>query len=682
MNGQINRYESTLTVCVNSDNPNWRDFESESFTLTTRWDDSGISHEDILFLSFSVDDRIFKRKIKSANLSTYSIGSARAIPIIEPIIKEIVSYENQPKSFPSPVFYTNVSPNKAPSTVANQVGYFEVYSNNTYDHFGQFVNVLKYGISVNDRSGNSPSIIYGYHSQHRPALNVTSDDVELVATNPIPAAGGFVDRSKAARFTWDVTYDTANVPGVIYQKSATIRWRPKGTESYTEVHVGGDEQEFIFAENTFSSGYFEWCISILSDDDVQGEFSEWIEFSTVDSTSTAIPISPVDMYFDVNEAQLFTWKHIISSGSPQTKFDLQYSDDAANWVDIQSETTDRENYLVPAGTLPTGKLFWRVRTYNADGVGGEWSNPASIIGIGKPKPPRISNITNQARPNISWQTDDQIAFRVQVYLEGAILVDSMETAGSIKSYQIPEYLNDGRYTFRVCIKNSNGQLSDWSTASAKITTTKPTPPIVTGRAVENAAYITAQLAGEISRAYLLRDGVPIANFTGAYYDYSEIGEHEYAIRVINADDNFADSEPVFVKIDIKCVAQIAPEDDLSNIVPLKFRRGEPAALSAGIEPTGENMYFAGRRYPVYEFSEFLSETHESSFSVRSQDEWRRIKELAQSRKTVLYRDIRGNCFYCIISALQFDQDWYTTDFSISLLRVDRVDRIEYAAPEV
>lgn len=59
-----------------------------------------------------------------------------------------------------------------------------------------------------------------------------------------------------------------------------------------------------------------------------------------------------------------------------------------------------------------------------------------------------------------------------------------------------------------------------------------------------------------------------------------------------------------------------------------------------------------------------------------------IKELAISRKTVLYRDVRGNCFYGIISALQFDQDRYSTDFSISLLRVDHVGRIEYDPAEV
>lgn len=682
MNGQTNRFESTLTVCVNSDKPNWRDYESESFTLTTKWDNLGISHEDILFLSFAVNDRIFKRKIKSANLSTYSIGGARAIPIIEPVIKETVSYENQPKSFPAPVAYTNISPNKAPNTVANQVGYFEIYSNSTYDHFGQFVNILKYGLLINDRSGNSPSVVYGYNSQHKPAINVTSDDVELTATDTIPAAGGFVDRLKTAKFSWSVTYDPSNVPGEIYQKSATIRWRPKGSEAYTEIPITDGKQEHIFAENTFSSGNFEWCISIISDDDVEGAFSDWIDFSTIDATSTTIAVSPINIYVDINEPQMFKWEHIISSGSPQTKFDLQYSDDTINWTALQSEETDRENYIVPAGTLPTGKLFWRVRTYNTDGAAGEWSNPASIIGIGKPKAPGITGITNQARPKISWQADDQIAYQVEVYSGTSLLIDSMETAGSTKLYRIPEYLNDGRYTFRVRIKNSNGQLSDWSSASANISTVKPKPPIVTGQAVENAAYITAQLAEEVSTAYLLRDGVPIAKFTGAYYDYSEIGEHEYAIRAINADDNFVDSDPVFIIINIGRVAQIAPEDDLTKIVRLQFRRGEPTMLSAEMEPAGESMNFAGRKYPIYEFGEFLSESYDSSFSVRTREEWDRIKELATSRKTVLYRDVRGNCFYGIISALQFDQDRYSTDFSISLLRVDHVGRIEYDPAEV
>ena len=105
-------------------------------------------------------------------------------------------------------------------------------------------------------------------------------------------------------------------------------------------------------------------------------------------------------------------------------------------------------------------------------------------------------------------------------------------------------------------------------------------------------------------------------------------------------------------------------------------------LSAEMEPAGESMNFAGRKYPIYEFGEFLSESYDSSFSVRTREEWDRIKELAISRKTVLYRDVRGNCFYGIISALQFDQDRYSTDFSISLLRVDHVGRIEYDPAEV
>lgn len=500
---------------------------------------------------------------------------------------------------------------------------------------------------------------------------------------------GFANEKEPIEIGWDIKYyyvgdneekkyltSTTRV-----QKNATIKWRNKGSSSENIIENVGKNQRYTFPANTFSADSIEWCVKIMSDDDIWGDYSEWYELSTMDSLPTTRPIAPVNAYIDTTSENLFEWQHDISTGTNQSRFDLQYSTDGATWTDMASEETDRCNYLLPAGSLPTGKLFWRVRTYNSDGVEGGWSDPASIIGIGKPKAPGITDITNQARPKISWQADDQIAFRVQVYSGDALLIDSMETAGSTKSYRITEYLDDGRYTFRVRIKNSNGQLSDWSAASADITTVKPTPPVVSVRAVENAAYITAQLAEDISKAYLLRDGVPVAKFTGSYYDYSETGEHEYAVRAINVDDDFVDSEPVSVHISIERVAQIAPEDDLPSVIRLQYRRGEPTTLSAGIEPTGEQMNFAGRRYPVYEFGEFLTESYESSYSVRTQEEWNRIKELAKSRKPVLYRDIRGNRFYGIISSLKFDQDWYSTDFTISFLRIDHVDRIEYDSME-
>ncbi|MBC3938517.1 MULTISPECIES: hypothetical protein [Anaerotruncus] len=623
---------------------------------------------------------------KSIDDSFYNTFKITTIPIVNNWNEDTINSDNRPE------FLTNNT--TAAETLYGNLTANAYYKANIKIYDDERREILT-GISI--KVGNSLLYTGGYvtiSANSRLASNIPY--LELIAgdvlNTPVGTlhTSGFANEKEPIEIGWDIKYyyisdngEKANLRITARaQKNATIKWKNKGSSFENIIENIGENQRYTFQANTFSADSIEWCVRVMSDDDVWGDYSEWYELTTVDVLPTSRPISPVNAYIDTTSDNLFEWQHDIGTGTSQSKFDLQYSTDGSMWIDLASEETDRCSYLLPKGTLPTGKLFWRVRTYNTDGAAGEWSNPASIIGIGKPKAPGITGITNQARPKISWQADDQIAYQVEVYSGASLLIDSMETAGSTKLYRIPEYLNDGRYTFRVRIKNSNGQLSDWSSASANISTVKPKPPIVTGHAVENAAYITAQLAEEVSTAYLLRDGVPIAKFTGAYYDYGEIGEHEYAIRAINADDNFVDSDPVFITINIGRVAQIAPEDDLTKIVRLQFRRGEPAMLSAEMEPAGESMNFAGRKFPIYEFGEFLSESYDSSFSVRTREEWDRIKELAISRKTVLYRDVRGNCFYGIISALQFDQDRYSTDFSISLLRVDHVGRIEYDPAEV
>ena len=560
---------------------------------------------------------------------------------------------------------------------------------NAYNSF-EFINSA--GTTANDtyfRIRHTWTDAYYYRVTAKFNLASATDPIyfDIDCYAPAPAvsslfpAGGFVDRTKPFKLSWTLKASELVYGNAVTQTAAKIRYRATGTTPYTEVDVAGNIREYTFPANTFSSP-FE--IQVLTQ--TNGGWSEpsaWTQYTTIDVTPAApLPLEPSDDYRKIDEPILFKWQHVINTGTAQTKADLQYSAVDGVWNDLVTVTGATQQYNVPANTLPAGMLQWRVRTYNLDGVVGPWSATASFVGIGSPVLPIITSISNSARPIVNWQATNQQGYQLTIVQNGQTIWDSGEIYGAQKVIGIPEYLKNGSYSLSLRIINTLMFWSDWATVTFDVNVTGPVAPTMTvdGNATKNGVLISiGEYAPEVVRAYLLRNEIPIADVTGitSYIDYTVLGDASYAIRVVDASENFTDTSAATVTASVEC-AILAPVDEFSNFVVLNMKELEQPAISREKQILASSRHYAGRQLPVYVLSEFAEEQYAHAYYYTDIKDFQKLEDLINRRRTVLYRDRLGNKYYAVITNIAHTQEEYMYAFTLSVQRVDYVEAIPYA----
>ena len=451
-------------------------------------------------------------------------------------------------------------------------------------------------------SGTSEAVFYGEKSTRKPFLTCehSNDNVGIKADNLSPSAGAFVNRAQKNTFTWDAEDDTDLTEvcfAEVKQTSAVFEWRVKNASTSKTISVSGATTSCTVPANTFPSGTLEWRVKVTANSGTTTT-SAWQEITTTDVTPTAKPVSPSGIVIDATIANRFSWQHIISTGTPQSKAELQWSADGTTWNTLATVTGENQYYDVPANKFTSGTKYWRVRTYNTDGTPSEWSDKAEFIAINAPSAPSIVVQSTGPRPKISWQTSEQEAYQLTLsngYASGTVY-------GTEKAWRSPVYLADGSYTVRVRVQNQYGMWSEWSAAALPISHTEGEAITLSVDAGHEAA-LTWQTAGSYDFYLIERDGVAIARTAQKQYvDHTSIGSVTYRVRGCYADsDNYGVSNSATV--------EIMPETnmicDLETGVWLEMRLSETqlrtnrASFTAGVS----TVHLAGLAYPVEERSE-------------------------------------------------------------------------------
>lgn len=515
-------------------------------------------------------------------------------------------------------------------------------------------------------------------SSFNPYITLVFSDYNPTTERHSPSSG-FINEKLDNKFSWTisqpVSYESIN------QSSALFSWRVVGSDTVHDISVLGSDMFVTVPANTFPEGEIEWRVKVTSDDNMEGPFSEWMKLTTVDATPTCKNLSPNNTYLNGAVKNRLEWDYSIDTGSNPTGFEVQYMSESG-WVGLGSEENNNTYYDIPPYTLPAGQISWRVRAKNSDGVWSEWSDPALIIVQSPPMAPTISNITNTARPVVSWQASGQQSYILEVFSGYACVYSSGEIATDAKKHRITDYLDCGDYNARLRVKNVFGLLSEAGTLQFTLSYGRPTMPVLQSRAVQNGVQLTIANYSLFSKVYILRDGIPIHKMTSnVWTDYTALGTHQYVARGVNASDCYTDSPPVLGESTVD-ICQIACVESPGEPVYLKYRRGSRPTIAGELALEGTGVYLAGRTYPIYEFSEHRSEGYTLTYTCRKTDDFDALRELAFKGALMLYRDMLGNRFYCVITGLSPTQDGIGTDFSLSVVRVDCVERIDYDLPGV
>lgn len=449
----------------------------------------------------------------------------------------------------------------------------------------------KNGISVDEINTLDTAM-----SNYRPYMLVTYRDNDVTATlSGMSPASGYVPKGSANVFSWALTRSGACLEEV-KATSTIFRWRA-GRSGTINTIACGTAQKVTVPAGTFTTNDIQWSVSVTLN---TGETvtSDWITLSTAEAASTAKPISPSGIVIDATIANRFSWQHIISTGTPQSKADMQWSADGTTWNTLATVTGENQYYDVPANTFTSGTKYWRVRTYNTDGTASAWSDKAEFIAINAPSAPSIVIQSTGPRPRITWQTSEQEAYQLTLssgYASGTVY-------GTEKAWRSPVYLADGSYTVRVRVQNKYGMWSEWSAAALPISHTEGEAITMTATAGHEAA-LTWQTAGSYDFYLVERDGVAIARTVQKQYiDHTSIGSVTYRVRgCYDESDNYgvSNSDTVEIRPETNMIC------DLETGVWLEMRLSETqlrtnrTSFSAGVS----TVHLAGLAYPVEERSE-------------------------------------------------------------------------------
>ena len=490
---------------------------------------------------------------------------------------------------------------------------------------------------------------------------------EIVGINlsSLSPSNGSIVAANSTTFSW-----AEKASGCCYEAisrtSAKFRWRKSASDTVKEIAVPGTATSITIPANTFSGDSIQWQLSVTANSGVTTT-SDWMTLSLTDVDSTAVAVAPDRAVLDGASDNVFKWEHVISTGTAQTKAELQQSTDGSTWTELATVTGAANTWTAPAGTFTSGTKYWRVRTYNSKGAAGAWSAATQFIVLAAPATPPVSIVSTEPRPEIRWQSDEQQAYQVEI--------DGVYTSGTRfgtgKTWKAPFYLADGNYTVRVRVQNEYGFWSPWGTAALPVTNVPGGAITLTAEGGIEAAL--SWTLGSFDYYLVYRDGVAIAKVTEpGYTDAASIGGVRYQVRgCYNNSDNYSLSEAVEVTVSTDKVRLY----DMERGEWLHFLYDSSAHRSTGLSLSQDIQYvqLSGHTYPVAERSEFKSRALRITCVCADDAERQSLRALLGH--LTCCKTPEGNMTIGYPASITENSDDFFSTYSFTIEQIDRKEEI-------
>lgn len=519
-------------------------------------------------------------------------------------------------------------------------------------------------------------------SANKPKLEITVDDNDLVRVEAYywdsTYGGKTITKSSGADVTIDGILTRQN--GLCYSEVAQSGisgvWRANENSEEHEIPMADRQgQSLVFPLGTFGAlTQVQVRPKITSSNTLTWTPDTWLTINLEDAIPQAIPVSPVGESVDKNSQTVFRWSHVISTGSAQTKAELQKSTDGTTWTALATVTGAENSYTAPAGTFNLGVNFWRVRTYNADNVAGEWSGAAQFICIGAPDAPIVTVAGTHPRPVATWQANGQLAYQVEidgVYSSGTYY-------GTDKTWTAPMYLADGEHIVRVRVQNEYAMWSPWGSAALQVANTAGPAINLMAEAGDTVRLFWSAAGGYHYNFYLIyRNGKLIAKTTEhTCTDLRSIGSVSYQVRgCFAASSNYRLSNTMTVTASVPCVTLI--DLDTGDVLPLPYSASTHRTTGRNLSRGVQSVQLAGRRYPTIERSMHYAETISVACAFREAEDCAALEALVGKMVAVKTPESKMVSGCLSVLAATADGGFYTTyQFDVEQADVEEVVDID------
>ena len=478
---------------------------------------------------------------------------------------------------------------------------------------------------------------------------------------------GSINRFAASTFT--VQMQANGTPYTDYSVvDPVFYWRQSGESTWnsltmTRQSVGGvyKRAAVTIPANTFPKGTIQWYAS-AGDGQGNTRSTSIYNLSTVAVPITATPTAPIDTVETSNTPTVFTWTNSGTITIYPTLAQLQYSTDNVSWNDMGTVEGTGTSYTEPAGILPGGKIFWRVRVKNTDDVWGDWSAPVSFENFGAPF---VDNVTADSCPfsTVTWSSSTQAAYKIIV--EGRVY--GPYWGANVNSFQIPEPLSDGEHTVSVVVQNSYEQWSEPAETGFSVTNVPGEPVTLTGF-FDRDAELSWSTNDATSDFLIYRDGVQIGHASGySFTDRTVLDFHTW--RVINRlpGGYYTASNTVSGTLCTEglALALLAGGPWIDLTLSENPIRTTTAAAGRGVVL----RQFAGREYPDAEAAPYktLQISFDVSWTPAQADQARAFEALIG--EAVIFKEPGEEAFVGVLSAFQRSHSFPARSYSATVQRI-------------
>lgn len=309
----------------------------------------------------------------------------------------------------------------------------------------------------------------GWGAWKQATITITYAAVSQVVPVNSPTSG--IISALEAR-TFSVRLDASAPVYARFQISeASFFWRSGESGEYTELEMtpDGNTASVTIPSGTFPSGIIQWYATATDTTDRTTE-TDVYTLTALQAEVEATPIAPINVVESGSGPILFRWSFGSLDGSAQSRAELQYSLDGETWESLGSVQGTDTSFTAPGGTFPGGTVYWRVRSYNAAGTEGPWSDPATFVAYAAAI---VTGVTGNGRPfaTISWQSIGQEAYEIEV--DGTRYGPYF--GAEVREYTLKEPLTDGSHTVRVRAQNRLGLWSEWISAEMSVVNVPGSP---------------------------------------------------------------------------------------------------------------------------------------------------------------------------------------------------------------
>lgn len=490
----------------------------------------------------------------------------------------------------------------------------------------------------------------------------------IKAADLYPAAGAKAPKHVANRFGWRVVPDEdPGFTGQLTVQSAVFFWRPAGGGTAHQINAGTASSLTVPAE-TFTADMIDWWVEITANTGGKAA-SDPVSISTIDAVSKPVAVSPVGEYVNDAAGVLFVWRHVIETGTPQKGYHLQTSTEGATWNDLAQGDDGTDRYLDGHGSLPTGPIYWHVRTKNTDGAWGTWSETAAIVVQRAPQAPQIVYTDEHPLPTIGWQAMDQEGYRLTI---GGF--DTGWVASTDKTYTHGDILPDGVYPVTLRIMTTLGEESPAAHIDIEIKNVPGEAPALHIAERKQAVHLRWQpIDGAVY--YVLRDGVPVLRTEQAEaWDHFASGAHRYVVRAMK-DGNYTDSAPLVgvSRVDNAVISALEP------VAWIKLSVKSQSRPTYDESSTGQATFrhFYGRALPVGYTSGFADITSNMTWTLRPEEAGNYDKLRALTGLAIVYKDCFGRVRFGVLTAVSGGLT-EQAELSLTITQTDYQERVDYA----